>query len=356
MASSSRNIKVGLFLIVALGALVTVVLLLGDHQNLFSRKVRLYTSFLNINGLVVGTPVRLAGIAVGLVESIEFDRDLKVKRVHVTLGIEKRYLERIREDSIAGLGSKGLLGDMIVNVSVGSAEAAPLRADSTLPSQEAAGLTEIIASVKEAIGGITEMSGDVGKVMKSVVTKEVAADVGRIIHSAAAAMGQAEHGKGLVHELLYEPRMAKDATALIATARSVAGTADRALRRVDQILVETDVKQAVLHIQIAARELGEVISAVRTGKGLVHTLIYEEDRSHLVENLAALSTQLRTISDDLKEGKGTIGALLKDPTIYTDLKIILGNVKRSRLLRSLVRYTMAADDLAAPKLPSETAP
>lgn len=349
MSTTSKNVRSGIFLFVSIAALVGLVFVLGRQQSLFSRHVRLHTSFFNISGLVVGTPVRLAGLNVGLVEDINFDKDPAVKNVHVVLGIESRYLDRIREDSIASLGSKGLLGDMIVNITVGDPDSPMLHKGSTLVSKETAGLTELVATVQDAIGNIKEAAGDLGKAMKGLLTKQVNTDIGHIVHSAANITAQVENGGGLLHTILYERKMAADATAFVASARQIGVTADRALLRVDKILSETDLKRALHDIQRAAAELADVTAAIKTGKGLAHTLIFEEDHSKLVENLTALSDELRKVGDDLGKGKGTVGALLKDPTIYTDLKIILGNVKRSRLLRSLVRYTVAADDLEAPK-------
>ena len=47
---------------------------------------------------------------------------------------------------------------------------------------------------------------------------------------------------------------------------------------------------------------------------------------------------------DIKEGKGTVGALLTDHSVYEDLKILLGNVGRNRSLRALVRYSISRDE------------
>ncbi len=351
MGTTPRNIRAGLFLFVALAALVAMVFVLGRQQSLFSRKVRLNTSFANIGGLVVGTPVRLAGLDVGVVEDVAFDHDLHVKTVHVLLGIESRYMDRVRADSIASLGSKGLLGDMIVNITVGSAESPMLHKGDTLISKESIGLEEIVGTVQDALANIKTVAGDLGAALKGLLTKQVTTDVGRIVHSAANLTSQAESGNGLVHALLYQRAMAEDVAAFVGSARKVGVTADRALRRIDGILDETDVPKALRDIQRAAAELADVVSAIKSGKGLAHTLIYEEDKSRLVENLTALSKALRTVGDDLEHGRGTVGALLKDPTLYSDLKIILGNVKRSRLLRGLVRFTVGADDLQAPAPP-----
>ena len=49
--------------------------------------------------------------------------------------------------------------------------------------------------------------------------------------------------------------------------------------------------------------------------------------------------------DDVDRGKGTVGALIKDPTVYQDLKQLLGEVRRNVILRSVVRMTIAKDGL-----------
>jgi phospholipid/cholesterol/gamma-HCH transport system substrate-binding protein len=46
----------------------------------------------------------------------------------------------------------------------------------------------------------------------------------------------------------------------------------------------------------------------------------------------------------VREGKGTIGALLVDPTVYEDIKAAIGNVSRNEVLRAFVRYSIKADE------------
>jgi len=57
-----------------------------------------------------------------------------------------------------------------------------------------------------------------------------------------------------------------------------------------------------------------------------------------------MSTDLRALLAGLREGKGTLGALLVDPSVYEDLKMLLGNVQRNQALRALVRYSIQRDD------------
>jgi phospholipid/cholesterol/gamma-HCH transport system substrate-binding protein len=60
--------------------------------------------------------------------------------------------------------------------------------------------------------------------------------------------------------------------------------------------------------------------------------------------VTAMTGDLRTIVANVKAGKGTVGALLVDPSIYEDLKVVLGNVERNDVLRALVRYSIKQDE------------
>jgi phospholipid/cholesterol/gamma-HCH transport system substrate-binding protein len=49
---------------------------------------------------------------------------------------------------------------------------------------------------------------------------------------------------------------------------------------------------------------------------------------------------LRVITDRLKEGEGTVGGLLEDPTVYENLAAFLEGAQRSYLLRTLIRSSI----------------
>jgi phospholipid/cholesterol/gamma-HCH transport system substrate-binding protein len=57
---------------------------------------------------------------------------------------------------------------------------------------------------------------------------------------------------------------------------------------------------------------------------------------------------MKQIVADVKAGKGTLGALLVDPSVYEDLKLVLGNVERNKALRALVRYSIRRDGAQPP--------
>jgi phospholipid/cholesterol/gamma-HCH transport system substrate-binding protein len=356
---SSRLIRVGAFVLLTLVLLVAVVGLVGRSRNLFSRKAVLHTSFDNISGLVVGAPVRLGGVDIGSVQSIRFDRDLQVKKVRVVLRVQSKYLERIRSDSIARLSSKGLLGDMIINISVGSQNFPSLKHGDTLTSQESDGLAEVTQSVQDGISELRAVVGAVDKRLQGVLSDEVTQDVKRTVHAAANVMERIEKGNGLVHDVIYKPELSQHAAVLMREAAQSATQLNVAVRRADGILAAVEKGNGTLHglvyrddggkllaeLSRAAAEFGAVASEVRRGKGALHTLIYEDGKDNLMADLNAAARILRGLAEEAQQGKGTVGGLLRDPTVYQDLKIILGNVKRNALLKAIIRSAIQSEGL-----------
>ncbi len=357
-----RLIRVGVFVSLALVLLVTVVGLLGRSRSLFSRKAVLHTSFDNISGLVVGAPVRLGGVDVGIVQAIQFDRDLQIKKVRVALGVQSKYLDRIRGDSTARLSSKGLLGDMIINISVGTPSFPPLKSGDTLSSQESEGLAQVAQSMQDGLTEVRALVGTVDKRVQKVFSDELAQDLQRGVHAAANVMESIEKGNGLLHEVVYKPELAQHAAGLVREADQSAAQLNQALRRVDQILAAVEKGDGTLHglvyrddgtkllaeVQRAAAELGAVISEVRSGKGTLHSLIYSDSsdgKNNLLTDLGATAHILRSVAEEVQQGKGTVGGLLRDPTVYQDLKLIVGNVKRNSVLKALVRAAIRSEGL-----------
>lgn len=116
---SDRTIKLSL-------ALVSVaVLLLSVSQfgswDFFHPKYRIQMFVPDASGLKVGTPVTLDSIPVGTVSRVELAKSSTGpnRSVQVTLRIESRFENMIRDDSTASLATEGLLGQPHVKVQRG---------------------------------------------------------------------------------------------------------------------------------------------------------------------------------------------------------------------------------------------
>jgi len=96
----------------------------------------------------------------------------------------------------------------------------------------------------------------------------------------------------------------------------------------------------------AAEELALALRGIREGDGFAHDVLFggDSNTSDALSNVTTITADLRDIVRGMKQGKGTIGALLVDPTIYEDVKRVLGNVERNSVLRALVRYSIKRDE------------
>ena len=66
-------------------------------------------------------------------------------------------------------------------------------------------------------------------------------------------------------------------------------------------------------------------------------------------------SNLRTVTDKVKNGEGTIGALLTDASLYEDLKNLIGGANRNTVLKFFVRQAVKSSDEAAAKAEKKTA-
>jgi phospholipid/cholesterol/gamma-HCH transport system substrate-binding protein len=298
-------------------------------------------------------------VDVGSVEEIRFAPALEVKEVSVTLGVQARYLARVRADSRATLTPKGLLGDLTVTITVGSAAAAPLQDGAFIPAIESQGLADMVSSLREGISDVRTFSRTLGDRVDAVLSPDVARDLARFVRAAADGAEAVQHGDGLAHALIYDRGLAADGRALARGARRSADNLEVAMGRLERITEAVESGNGNLHRLVygeelgpmledaerAARTLADAATEIRKGDGPLHALLYGPEGDELLKNLTLLSRNLKAVSDDVAAGKGTIGALLEDPTVYEDLKIILRDVKRNTLLKAVVRYTIQRDRL-----------
>ena len=96
-------------------------------------------------------------------------------------------------------------------------------------------------------------------------------------------------------------------------------------------------------VEFDSRELAWRGLGRRTGNGILHELIYEDtsEQDLIVEVLEA-GARLNSILTKIDDGEGSLGMLLNDPTLYEDLKILVGGAQRSAIVRSLIRFAVGS--------------
>lgn len=114
--SFSLEFWVGLFFMLAVAASGYLAVGLGDIRIFESDRYFITAEFDNISGLKSGASVEIAGVPVGQVTAIQ----LADPAARVTLSIDRSV--RIRDDDIATIRTKGIIGDRYVKISRGSSD------------------------------------------------------------------------------------------------------------------------------------------------------------------------------------------------------------------------------------------
>ncbi len=121
-----KELKVGLMVIIAFVLLGIAALKVGGTTSFFGKTMTFTVYFPDANGLRPGGEVWVNGILVGNVDDITLTKDPDPKkRVAVVLKVDAAYSDVIRDDSVPGIGSIGLLGDKNVQISSGTRTANP---------------------------------------------------------------------------------------------------------------------------------------------------------------------------------------------------------------------------------------
>lgn len=348
-------VRAGLFVGLALILFGFVVLLIGKENRLFDRQVRYHAFFENVEGLKRDSPVWLGGLEVGRVVSITFSPDLGDKKIDVVIEMSKSFAPRVRTDCVARVGGRGVLGDKAIDISLGTAEGDPIPINGAIPSGSSGDLTSLLKSGGALMDNLIASSENVRKLTEAFSDPEVAKNLTASVASVRSILGGIERGNGVLHALIYDPKGAAETHRLLTKLADVSTQAERALEQMSLVLEDARTSDGALHALIydpkagkavgqlgdAAGEIATLLHDARTSEnGAIHQLVYG-DAKNLFQNLGAMSEDLRVITGKIRGGEGTLGALVVDPSVYDDLRTVLGNVKRNKVLQELVRITVS---------------
>ena len=143
--SNKSTLRVGIFVLAALLLFVGAVFYIGKKKNLFTATFTLHGRFTNVGGLQVGNNVRFAGINVGTVNDILIISDTSVA---VRMVIENSAKKFIKKDSHASIGSEGLMGDRVVNISQGTYASSSIVDGDMIRTMEPAETDAILSSLQ----------------------------------------------------------------------------------------------------------------------------------------------------------------------------------------------------------------
>ncbi len=92
-------------------------------------------------------------------------------------------------------------------------------------------------------------------------------------------------------------------------------------------------------------DIGSSLAMLRDIIGRVNDADKENGEiSGVLKNLRVASNELKEITERVNRGEGTVGGLVNDPSIYNDIRSLLGRANRNKLLKAVIRSTLAEND------------
>lgn len=297
---ASRQVRVGIVMIVALLVLAFGIFQVGRLFDVFASRYTLVTLLESSGGLMSGSPVTLAGQRVGQVDEIEFlpvtERNDSVN-IYVKLSINQNVRPQIRRDSRAVLQTQGLLGDRFVNISPGSPEYEPLNEGDTIRSLAPLDYESVLRSAATTMEHVQDVVVDL-----------------RVITSGLSE-GQGTLGALLTDQVLYE-RMTTATTELAGLLRTVNrsdGTMARVIRdpelynRMNSTLAKLDSLGSV--VLDGEGSLGRLVRDDELYEGLLGMVGRADSTLAGVEGFVAGAS----------EADGSLARLIDDPALYDEL-------------------------------------
>jgi phospholipid/cholesterol/gamma-HCH transport system substrate-binding protein len=358
VSQARRNATVGIFVLAGIFLGGLVIFLIGDERRLFAPEKTFKSSFADVSGLKPGAPVRMGGIDIGHVTDVGYDvKSPKDTTIYVKFEVVTSESGRIRKDSKVRISTKGLLGDKVIEVTRGSETAESMPPNSYIESEVA---PDMFSNVSDVAEQAKQVMGNLNRATEPLGNEQLHKDIREAVAALNAILQSIAHGNGYAHKLLSDDKEAERISHILDNVDKATNELNLTLHDTRNVIARVQYGPGFTHEVIygdgpkeqiqqfgnAAQELALTLQGVRTNESLAHDLLYggKGDTAQALANINAVTGDFRAIVADIRAGKGTIGGLLVDPSIYEDVKTVLGNVQRNDVLRALVRFSIKQDE------------
>jgi len=187
------TVRLGIFAICALAILSGGVFLIGSRKLDFMSTYTLKAEFPNAGGLVAGADVRVGGIHMGTVRSIELPQSPDGK-VAVRMDLAAKTRAVLRKDSVASIQAEGLVGDEYIEVSFGSKGAPPVHDGDTIAGQPPLEMSQLFNKTNGILDQVQLVAQNLQGVSKNME------DISGKVNSGTGTVGALINNKSLYNE------------------------------------------------------------------------------------------------------------------------------------------------------------
>jgi phospholipid/cholesterol/gamma-HCH transport system substrate-binding protein len=285
--TTTQKIRLGLFVILGSAFFITAIYFIGSKQNMFQKTVQLSAMFNNVNGLQLGNNVRYSGINIGTVRNITMINDSIIR---VDMIIDDEILPHIKKDAIASIGSDGLVGNMIVNITPGKGDFPSVQPGDEIKTSTRVRTEDMLKTLSVTNENAAQLTADLLK-----ITKEI------------------NEGKGTVGLLLKDTTMGSDLKKTMYYLKVTSKEASETVRNLKEFIASIDNKDNVIGVlkdTTVANNIKKIVSNLEKSSVEIDKVV----------------TNLNSTIVNVKEGKGALNYLSNDPKLVKKIDSTMTNI------------------------------
>jgi len=303
-----EQLKVGGVILLALLVLMVAIYKLGQAANLFSRRYELNVLVPNASGLREGGAVFVAGQLAGTIKNIEFlpVTNDTTRHLRIRMAIDHNLQEQVRRDSKAKVRTLGLLGDKVIDISIGTPRYGALKTGDTISVAPSLDYEAVLAQVAGAVNDMVGLTHDLRQITGGLID-----------------------GRGTIGQLMTNRALYDQLIGTLGRANTMLTSFENPNGSFGRMLNDPTLYNKFVGVVTSADSL---VVALNDKNGTVGRLLRDDTLyTHMVRMAAAGDSLMRTLS----QGQGLAGRLLNDPELYdklnkltTDLGAIPDDVRK----------------------------
>ena len=327
-----KELRVGILVVTSVVLLAVAIFYIGGDTGFFTPKYKMTVYFHSADGLHKGALVLVNGVRIGNVSDINLTSDPDTNRaVEVGLQLNKSYHDMIRTDSVATIGTVGVLGDQQVELTRGSPSKPAIEDGGMLQGMDAGDIKQIISNTNDVVANLGVMTSKIGALIDNINNGKGTA--GKFLNDTSiydktdATVDElhklvidAHSGNGSIGRLLSDDEMYQSIKASVDRLNSTLIKVDATVDKIsngngnfakfindDAIYRKTD--------QLLTT-FGNIAGRIDRGEGTLGKLSKEDV---LYSNLNTTLNKTNTLLTSVENGEGTLGKMMKDATLYNSL-------------------------------------
>lgn len=299
MKTESNNIKLGIFVMCGLVILVIALYLVGENKNNWGSGIQVKIHFSDLNGLVEGDNVLYAGTAAGSVKKVQILNDTTIE---VTLLVDNKTGHFIHRNSVATIGSEGLMGNKVINITPGRGNADLIKDGDDLATSQPVGIEQMlpklsrigdnVALVSEVLKN-TVLALDSSQLMKLLKDSNTAKQLRSSLAGAQLTMQNTAEVTAVFRDLAYQTKNGKGALGLLIADSSFARSVSKTVNQLEG--ASANVNEASLKLNNTASNIHDEILH---GKGVLNLLLTD---SASAENVSRSLLNIKNGTDGFNQ-------------------------------------------------------